>query len=90
MAREEITADKFTCGGCNATAIVEKGTRPEGYHGKVELATVKGETGGEWFACRKSCIRAAVLKVTGDGKGPNEPEDEQESPVADSTVKDSV
>lgn len=90
MAREEITADKFTCGGCKATAIVEKGTRPEGYHGRVELATVKGETGGEWFACRKTCIRPAVLAVTGDGKGPNEPEDEPENSISDSTERTAI
>lgn len=65
MPSEEIKAVKFTCGGCGATAIVEQGARPEGYHGRMELATVKGETGGEVWACRKACIRAAVLNATG-------------------------
>jgi hypothetical protein len=65
LPSEEIKAVKFTCGGCGATAIVEEGARPEGYHGRIELATIKGETGGEVYACRKACIRAAVLNATG-------------------------
>lgn len=74
MSSEEIKAVKFTCGGCGGTAIVEQGIRPEGYHGRMELATVKGETGGEVFACRKACIRAAVLNATG-GNGSDLVED---------------
>lgn len=78
MASEEIKAVKYTCGGCGATAIVEQGARPEGYHGRIELATIKGETGGEVFACRKACIRAAVLNVTG-GNGADLPEEDEKS-----------
>lgn len=86
MPSEEIKAVKFTCGGCGATAIVEQGARPEGYHGRIELATIKGETGGEVYACRKACIRAAVLNATG-GNGTDLPEDAETPAEAQSVLE---
>lgn len=59
---EEITALRFQCGGCGKVEIVPLGEEvPLGFHGTViEHATMGGGWGGEWYACKPSCIRKAV------------------------------
>jgi hypothetical protein len=66
MATEEIKAVKFTCDACGSTTLVNDGDpRPPGYHGTVSLEGGDGKAqGGSFFACKKGCIRQAILNVT--------------------------
>lgn len=76
MAVEEITAKRWTCDGCAKSVKTEADEKPEGFHGKVELATKKGETGGEFYACKRGCIQKAVRSVVGDGQNDVDEDDE--------------
>lgn len=67
MAVEEITAKRWTCDGCASSVKTEADEKPEGFHGKAEFITRKGEQGGEFYACKRGCIQKAVRSVVGDG-----------------------
>ena len=76
MAVEEITAKRWTCDGCGSSVKTEADEKPEGFHGKAEFITRKnGETGGEFYACKRGCIQKAVRATVGDG-GAQAEEDE--------------
>lgn len=77
MAVEEITAKRWTCDGCGNSVKTEADEKPEGFHGKAEFATKKGETGGTFYACKRGCIQKAVRSVVGDGTQ-GEPETEED------------
>lgn len=83
MAVEEITAKRWTCDGCGSSVKTEADEKPEGFHGKAEFATKKGETGGEFYACKRGCIQKAVRSVVGDGL-----QDVFEKDVPDEGVED--
>lgn len=83
MVIKKISAVQWTCdGGCGLTKLVPEGGVPEGYHGTVTLLSNKiGDTKGEFWACKKGCIRPAILSVTGESE-----ETEPETPNAESAV----
>jgi hypothetical protein len=80
MAVEEITAKRWTCDGCGSSVKTEADEKPEGFHGKAEFATKKGETGGTFFACKRGCIQKAVRAVVGDGAQNGADEDDEVAP----------
>jgi len=66
--KTERKVDEYTCDNPSCRRVVlhdpESGEPlPEGYHGRAQVVAAWGGTGDEWFACRKSCVRGAVLAV---------------------------
>lgn len=64
--QEQVYAVRWTCGGCGKEVIqlADEGEEvPAGFHGSVMHIGDHGGTGGEFFACKETCIRKAVLKA---------------------------
>lgn len=62
---DEYTCDNPACGRVILHDPEHDDPMPWGYHGTVMLHDESGGRGGEWFACRKNCVRGAVLTLAG-------------------------
>jgi len=76
--KTEIKVDQYTCDNPACGRVVLHDPEydeavPWGYHGTASLINERGGIGGEWFACKKGCVRGAVLAVAG---GPDDEVDE--------------
>ena len=62
--RKDVKAERFTCDGCGAEALVEVGDElPYGYHGSHMHISAYGGNGGTWYACKRACIVKAVERA---------------------------
>lgn len=57
-------AIEWTCDGCGSTEITIDDEPALGLYGEViETTKTYGGVGGEWFACKRSCVAKAVIAV---------------------------
>jgi hypothetical protein len=57
-------ATEWTCDGCGSIEITTDDEPPLGLTGTViETTKTYGGYGGEWFACKRSCVPKAIVTV---------------------------
>lgn len=90
MATESVTVTRAVCDGCGRAVIgTEPGEMPPGIHGTVFEIDDAGGRGGDFFACKRRCIPAAVSALCGD-KSRTAPPAEPDAYVGDALVGDAV
>lgn len=66
--KKAVSATMYRCDGCGKEQVlddedIEINGPPMGYHGSVGWIHSSGGDKGDWFACKKSCIRDAVVNA---------------------------
>lgn len=64
--KETRTVEVYICDACGREVQSDNSFEGEpawGYHGQVMEIGSFGGNGGEFFACRKSCIKTAVVNA---------------------------
>jgi hypothetical protein len=63
MGHKEVKVNQWVCDGCGKTFHGEPGLNFLGIQGNVNEHGPTGGWGGEWFACKRACIRKAIITV---------------------------
>ena len=63
MGHQEIKVEQWVCDGCGKTFHGEPGLDFFGLTGTVGEYATWGGNGGDWFACKRACIKKAITTV---------------------------
>lgn len=63
MTKREIKVHEYTCDGCGKVVLQRHSDEIMGVSGNVVEISEYGSHGGEWYACKRACVRNAIFNV---------------------------
>lgn len=71
--KQPVNLIEYHCDSCGTVVYSDQEGNPvRGYYGTANYVETTGSIGADWYACRRACVRAAVLGCLDENYGSDE------------------